>query len=112
MTTRKRADLSRYKGHTPGPWTVTDKPMSAISAGEKSVAVVGLYDSPMPERRVVGQEHKANARLIADAPDLLREVMVLREALKVLARRVPVAVADEERCISEAIEKAAREVTR
>lgn len=95
----KPLDLSRYEGHTPGPWkhqklgepanpciiAVTappgyEHPQFTVAAGTPTGGqgwpAVGLAGrDPM--------ESLINASLIADAPDLLAEVVRLREALMV-----------------------------
>ena len=59
--------MSNYTRHTPGPWTRSD---DIISAGTLHVAMVTVF----PEN------WKANARLIAAAPDLLAVVREVAEA--------------------------------
>ncbi len=54
-----------YEGHTPGPWTVNEEVGVAIKHGE------GAHD-------YVDMENKANAQLMADAPNLLAEVKRLQ----------------------------------
>lgn len=54
--------------HAPGPWTLIDRGMPVIVAGEGTVAVLstGTLAGPYTDDRL-----NANARLIAAAPDLL-----------------------------------------
>jgi hypothetical protein len=53
---------------TPGIWTINDDIRTAINAGQKHVALANFSHYGDPERDVYGEEHKANARLIAAAP--------------------------------------------
>ena len=57
--------------HTPGPWEIDRDVRTSINKDAKHVALVNFYNSPDPERNVSGDEHEANVRLIAAAPDLL-----------------------------------------
>lgn len=57
--------------HTPGPWEIDRDVRTSINMGAKHVALVNFYNSPDQERNVSGEEHEANVRLIAAAPDLL-----------------------------------------
>lgn len=57
--------------HTPGPWTIDSRATTAIQAGDKHIAMVNFSFLGRPERDVYGEEHDANARLIAAAPDML-----------------------------------------
>lgn len=66
-------DLSKYEGHTPGPWICTDR-----DSGDN------IFTATDPQKRIANSfgnctfsEYRANALLIADAPQLLAE---LREA--------------------------------
>jgi len=57
--------------HTPGPWYVADtKIRTSINSEHKHIAMVN-YSYRGIESDVMGEEHEANARLIAAAPDLL-----------------------------------------
>lgn len=60
--------------HTPGPWK-TLKTFGGVihvqSADDKSIAILRGYKHP----------HKANARLIAAAPDLLQALMKFPQSL-------------------------------
>ena len=57
--------------HTPGPWNIGPTYKSSINAGEKHIAMVNYWKSGDKSSDVFGEEHDANARLIAAAPDLL-----------------------------------------
>ena len=58
--------------HTPGPWKVDNAHISGcINAGGKHVALANFNNSVAPETRVSENEHNANARLIAAAPEML-----------------------------------------
>ena len=72
--------MSKYDGHTPGPWTYID---DGIAYDSEIVTIKGViaeikdtYDG-LPEH-----EFLANARLIADAPMLAARVERLEAALK------------------------------
>lgn len=63
--------------HTPGPWSVrrwswptqvTGPMHQIISADNFPTAFVPAWDQPQPGETEAGDEAKANARLIADAP--------------------------------------------
>lgn len=66
--------------HTPGPWSINDWPQANTDIA------IGAVGTPLiariPLRHVSINEQKANARLIAAAPELL-------EALKVAEVYVP-----------------------
>ena len=53
---------------TPGPWTI--KYAYNVMAGGRAVANAGIHSNNCDDRRVE-EENKANARLIAAAPELL-----------------------------------------
>ena len=71
------AALAKCEGHTPGPWEIGPDYRTAVNCGDKHIAMVNFYNSPTTDLRVVGEEHKANACLIALAPAL---ASALREA--------------------------------
>lgn len=62
--------------HTPGPWIADNSRMlTSINAGNKKhIAMVNYFQCGKPEFDVCGEEHEANARLIAAAPELLEAV--------------------------------------
>jgi len=55
--------------HTPGPWSVGDRGVNIVGAGGQ-VASVGPFDSGGASQGKIGTM-RANARLVAAAPDLL-----------------------------------------
>ena len=58
--------------HTPGPWIIDGNGIkTSISAGSKHIAMVNYWHVGGADD-VIGEEHEANARLIAAAPDLLK----------------------------------------
>lgn len=67
-------------GHTAGPWTLDRDVKTAVRSGAKHVAMVNYYNVPSDAVRVAGDEHDANARLIAAAPDLLALALAVAEA--------------------------------
>ena len=69
--------------HTPAPWVIDDTRVhTAINAGDKHVAMVNYFISPVVEERISEEEHLANARLIEAAPDLLKMCAIAFSALK------------------------------
>jgi hypothetical protein len=69
---------ARGSSHTPGPWYVTScldywvehiQPLTPEDKGFRAIAQVGSFEWPNSETRQ--QEWKANARLLAAAPELL-----------------------------------------
>ena len=63
-------DLEQFEGYTPGPWGVTGRNgyLNQVGIGPSIGCAYGA-----------GDEVRANARLMAAAPDLLAEVKRLRE---------------------------------
>lgn len=105
METRKgmkMIDPKKYEGHTPGPWEYTT---SAI--GKYPCGIFGYEDGVVEDCNELCNhasltpdwpraEQEANARLIADAPALLAEVVRLRGAIeKTLAENAHLADGDE-----------------
>jgi hypothetical protein len=68
--------------HTPGPWEIDREVRTSINMGAKHIALVNFYNSPDAERNVSGEEHEANVRLIAAAPELL-------DALEMVLGKMP-----------------------
>ncbi len=60
--------------HTEGPWFRIGDPQNKtpINAGPKHIAQVSYHPSENEMCAVVGNEHEANAALIAGSPDLYR----------------------------------------
>lgn len=80
----KPLDLSRYDGHTPGPWDakrLRDSDGAAYSTSYIAHIDIGPCMVWCPEG---DREQESNARLIADAPALLAEVVRLRKECAVL----------------------------
>jgi hypothetical protein len=71
--------LTRYRNHTPGPWKVhlVDDTTVIAADGSEIASVDGDYNEPN-----AWPVMEANARLIADAPALLAEVIALREEVE------------------------------
>ncbi|MEQ5740582.1 hypothetical protein [Providencia rettgeri] len=61
--------MKRFKG-TPAPWVVDEWSMTGINSESKHVALVNYSHHGLPND-VYGDEHNANAYLIAAAPELL-----------------------------------------
>lgn len=56
--------------HTPGPWIVDGQGIRALVRGSNGVIVAVRHRQP-------SEEHEANARLIAAAPDMLQMLRVV-----------------------------------
>ncbi len=72
----------KYQGHTPGPWRTREVGDSRYP--DLQVESGNGLDSRIIAPRIggLGEAHRANARLIADAPALLARVERLEAALK------------------------------
>lgn len=85
-------DLSQFEGHTPGPWGVEEDDSFADCEFIPVHAPYGNGTTPIAEVQPCLNEdydgfaftdaERANARLIAAAPDLLAEVKRLRAMLQ------------------------------
>lgn len=86
---------SKYEGHTPGPWKFDEgnhgsvfRPAFGLLDSWDGSLGVHVCDSGSlgvrPEREVI-----ANARLVADAPTLLKQRDALREAVERIAQCSP-----------------------
>lgn len=73
--TARIVDVEALRGHTPGPWTHC--PDDNIITADKAPRMV-LIEWQARSKHVSIVERDANARLIAAAPDLLREVIERR----------------------------------
>jgi hypothetical protein len=77
-------DTDKYKGHTPSPWRVegelTEGDDGWGQSGDSTLSIHGdgLYIGQIGADYGIHETHM-NARLIADAPLLLAEVLRLRE---------------------------------
>lgn len=58
--------------YTPAPWIINNEFKTSINNGNKHIAMVNYYKCGNPEIDVYGEEHEANARLIAAAPEMLK----------------------------------------
>ena len=73
--------MNSYEGHTPGPWNFEDtlvftrEPMETVDGGT-SIEFVEIADCSSYEIHG-GYDARANARLIAAAPDLLAALTAL-----------------------------------
>ena len=72
-------DLSKYEGHTPGPWAVCTDFIN-VYAPESNTAITSTEHCCAPSQA----EQDANARLIADAPKLLEELQRTTAKLRTL----------------------------
>ena len=107
MTDKKEIDLEQFEGHTAGPWHVDrdEYPEATIldvahhnSDGKTRRVVAEVFNGSYNEGHPTGED-EANAKLIAAAPELLREVrrqigeiLLLRHEVKL---RDAVAYAEE-----------------
>ena len=64
-------DTDKYEGHTPGPWSVGYEGQHDLPKGD--IPINALRDSVQRGLIVIAYE-KADAQLIADAPNLLAEI--------------------------------------
>ena len=95
MTTAQTAAAeNRQVAHTPGPWKIDPRysaePVQEVYAADGLVAAtysggVGVVDAD-PHRRLTAAQTRANARLIAAAPDLLDELSRSQAALDAALR--------------------------
>tara|TARA_B100001245_G_C22878943_1_gene422592 strand:+ start:347 stop:574 length:228 start_codon:yes stop_codon:yes gene_type:complete len=69
-------NLDKYEGHTPGPWHVCK-----ISGGSAFGHLTVMMSNGQRIKQMYGMDG-ADARLIADAPELLAEVKRLRWLLE------------------------------
>jgi hypothetical protein len=62
-----------YPVHTNGPWMIEgDQIRTAINSGVKHVAMVNYFNCGSGDpRTITDEEHEANAKLIAAAPEML-----------------------------------------
>jgi hypothetical protein len=67
--------------HTPAPWKIEKRSLTAINTENKHIAMVN-YSYRGLESDVIGEEHEANARLIASAPELLEALNHCAEAME------------------------------
>jgi hypothetical protein len=77
--------------HTPGPWSLSDRTDSItwgdcsfsapVGAGGFVIASHSVCTIPRHQRERLTDEHRANARLIAAAPELLKALVWLRNSL-------------------------------
>lgn len=75
-------DCGAIPSHTPGPWHQTEKEQGNLEIWSKNRCVA------MTPVRLTWDEEKANARLIAAAPELLEALIYLRfEAAKQITHR-------------------------
>lgn len=72
-------DLTKYDGHTPGPWAWDDKDYCGLDGPDRDAVLT--YRNFEGMHLTYGDSRHANARLIADAPALLDEVKRLRADL-------------------------------
>jgi hypothetical protein len=88
---KRMIDTDKYEGHTPGPWYMrnhynSEAPSVAAGKYDQLLAICG--HGPKPSHNpTIGiskppEEQKANAQLVADAPDLLAEVKRLQLLIK------------------------------
>ena len=84
----KESDISTQTKHTPAPWQVTkheDCDASIITAGHESIAFVYIDDNEKPAT----ENNRADARLIAAAPDLLEALRIVVDACPACRSEAP-----------------------
>ena len=69
---------------TPGPWRLSKFSETTVEAGDRGICSTGGYQQNFDTERVYS-ENRANARLIASAPDLLEALRGARNDLLDLA---------------------------
>lgn len=69
--------------HTPGPWVVDpDSPTDISPADDLRLGIACIsHADEAGGRWIFGEQSKANAKLIAAAPDLLQALVALHESL-------------------------------
>jgi len=74
--------------HTNGPWKIEGETVkTAISSGCKHIAMVNYFDRGSGDPRSISKdEHEANARLIASAPEMLEVLFELARSHSKLAQ--------------------------
>ena len=86
----RTGDAARPAQHTPGPWIAAAGPSSVVgwpvvSREGRSICRLTWLETNSPTEEVFKEETRANARLIAAAPDLLAQLksvtLLLRTAL-------------------------------
>lgn len=92
-------DVAPATEHTPGPWelgtvAIADRQSGGwLEAPEDAVVYCGSDEDPENECLIEGPDARANARLIAAAPDMYAQLddalITLGEVAKVLARDYP-----------------------
>lgn len=87
--------------HTPGPWFIPRAPLTRGGSGDTSVWALGgdVIISESPSRSLSLEGRRANARLIAAAPELL-------DALKALSDKCSSHLGDSEWCVSDEVSDA------
>ena len=75
--------------HTPGPWVVNtdDPPCYAISS--EDYGRIALLQYPLAEELQRVDQHKADARLIAAAPELLEALKACESCLRIYGNARP-----------------------
>ena len=94
-------DLSRFDGHTPGPWDVFDYDGQYVAVARRSGAYVAQCSGI--SATIEGEQLRSNAELCAAAPTLLAEVRALRaerERLREALDRIAGGILDKAQCIS------------
>lgn len=66
--------------HTPGPWRIGGSCRTPVNSKDKHIAMVN-YSHRGHITDVIGEEHNANAHLIAAAPELLEALETLYGAI-------------------------------
>mgnify|MGYP003141803756 CR=1 FL=1 len=78
-------DTSKYEGHTPAPWTLSEEYAYELFIYAGDVRLAKMDGNVPLHINEHGNPEDVNAQLIADAPLLLAEVKRLRKALLLIA---------------------------
>ena len=76
--------MKEFKG-TKGDWEVVHE-INVQSVGRRPICACGTYDSSEKDSQAI---NKANAQLIAAAPELLKALKNLNESMKAIQRHHP-----------------------
>ena len=88
------SETNKYEGHTPGPWRLDGPAMGFCNVrratNDEMVFALAAPGPTFGDREYSAEEKEANAALIADAPELLRQ----RDALLAALERIKKHAAD------------------
>ena len=82
-------DTSKYEGHTPAPWTLSEEYAYELFIYAGDVRLAKMDGNAPLHTNEHGNPEDVNAQLIADAPKLLAEVKRLTKTLELIAKEMP-----------------------